>query len=119
MINKYWYVLQINLELQETFQNNPFVPFKSKKLTRTYKKTYDKNCKVLKTHVENRKGKCEPCNHYVATRSLTLVHFEVTKHNFYKLYFTSTTVKVNSLFSSWNVHYTKPNMLEKQKQLLT
>ena len=38
IINKYWNVIQINLELQETFQNNPFVSFKrNKKLTRNYR----------------------------------------------------------------------------------
>ena len=31
IINKYWNVLQTNPELQETFQNNPFVAFKRNK----------------------------------------------------------------------------------------
>ena len=30
-IDKHWDVLQINPELQETFQNNPFVAFKRNK----------------------------------------------------------------------------------------
>ena len=31
VINKYWNVLQINPELRETFENNPFVAFKGNK----------------------------------------------------------------------------------------
>lgn len=31
VISKYWNVLQINPELQETFQSNPFVAFKRNK----------------------------------------------------------------------------------------
>ena len=34
IINKYWIVLQINLELRETFQNNPLVAFKINKKLR-------------------------------------------------------------------------------------
>ena len=62
-INKYQSVLQINLELQETFQNNPFVAFKrNKNLPEITGRHTIKNREVFQTHLENRKGKCEPCN---------------------------------------------------------
>ena len=44
IINKHWNVLQINPDLQKTFQNNPFVAFK-RKLTRNYRRSYDQKWK--------------------------------------------------------------------------
>ena len=38
-------------------------------------------------------------HHYVAIRSLTLLHFKVTKHSKYKPYFTNSIVKSNSSFT--------------------
>ena len=40
IMNKHWNVLQINPELRETFQNNPFVALK-KKITKNYRRSYD------------------------------------------------------------------------------
>ena len=62
IINKYWNVLQINLELQETFQNNPSVAFKrNRNLQEIIGGHTIKNGKVFKAHSKNRNGKCEPC----------------------------------------------------------
>ena len=53
----------MNLELQETFQNYPFVAFKrNKNLQEIIGGRTIKNGKVLKTNLENKKGKCDPCN---------------------------------------------------------
>ena len=45
---------------------------------------------MIKTHPENRKGKCEPCNtskpSLCCKQVIDIVHFEVTKHN-YTAYF--------------------------------
>ena len=63
VINKYWNVLQINPELRETFENNPFVAFKgNKNLQEFIGGDTIKNGKVFKTCLENRKLKGEPCN---------------------------------------------------------
>lgn len=62
-ISKYWRVLQVNLELRETLQNNPFVAFKRSRTLQQIKRDHRiKNGKVFKTHLENRKGRSEPCN---------------------------------------------------------
>ena len=81
------------------------------------------NRKVFKIHLENQKIEKENVNlarqinqPYAASRSLTWFHHEVTKHNNYALCFTSSTVKANSSFTSWNEHYAKSNILEKTKQ---
>ena len=58
-------------------------------------------------------------HHHVASRSLARVHFEVTKHSKYTLYFTDSTLKANSSVTKWNAHYAKSSLLEKLKQLLT
>ena len=61
IINKHWNVLQINLGLQETFQNNLFVAYKRyKKLQETIGDQTTKNGKVFKAHSKSREGKCEP-----------------------------------------------------------
>ena len=63
VINKYWNVLQINPELQETFESNLFVAFKSNKnLQEFIGGDTIKNGKVFKTRLENRKLKGEACN---------------------------------------------------------
>ena len=64
IINKYWNVLQINPELRETFQNNPSVAFRKNKNLQEIigGHTIKNGGKGLKTHLENRKGKCKPCN---------------------------------------------------------
>ena len=63
IINKYCNVLQINPKLREAFQNNPFVVFKRNKiLHEIIGGRIIKNGNVFKTHLENKKEKCEPCN---------------------------------------------------------
>ena len=64
VINKHWSILlQINLELQETFENNPFVALKRNKNLQEVIGNYTiKSWKVYKAHSKNRKGECEPCN---------------------------------------------------------
>ena len=90
IINKHWNVLQINLGLEEIFQNNPFVTYKrNKNLQEIIGGHTIKNGKVFKVHSKSTEGKCEPYHHYVASRLLTLVHFKVTKHSNYTLYFTN------------------------------
>ena len=62
-MSKHWNVLQINSELQETFQNNPFVAYERKKnLQEIIGGHTIKNGKVFKVHSKSREGKCEPCN---------------------------------------------------------
>ena len=62
-INKYWNVLQINPKLLEAFHSFPVVVFKrNKNLQEIIGGHMIKNGKIFKTHLENRKGKCEPCN---------------------------------------------------------
>ena len=51
--------------------------------------------------------------HYGASRSLTLVHSEITKHNNYTLYFTNSTVKSNSLHTQWNGAISKTKYVAK------
>ena len=89
IINKHWNILQINPELQGTFQNNPFVAFKrNKNLQEIIGGHTIKNGKVHKAHSKNRKGKCEPCN--TSKPSLySKIHSEVTKHSNYTPYFTN------------------------------
>ena len=54
----YYNVLQINLKLQETFQNNLFVAFKrNKNLQEIIGSHTIKNENVFKTHFKNRNGK--------------------------------------------------------------
>ena len=83
--------------------DSPFVVFKkNKNLQAIIRDDTIKNGKVLKTHLENRKWKCEPCStkhHYVPSRPLTLVYSKVAKHSSYTLYFKSSTVKANSSFT--------------------
>ena len=63
IINKHWNVLQINPELQKTFQYNPFVVFKrNKNLQEIIGGHTIKDGKAYKAHSKNRKGKCEPSN---------------------------------------------------------
>ena len=91
IIYRYWKVFQINPELQITFQNNSFVAFKKNWNLQEIIGHTIKNGKVFKIHSENRKEKCERLtHHYVASTSLKLVHYEVTKHSNYTLYFTSS-----------------------------
>ena len=89
IINKHWNVLQMNPELQETFQNNPFAAFKRNKNSQEIIGGHTiKNGKVCKAHSKNRKGKCEPCN--TSKPSLySKIHSEVTKHSNYTPYFTN------------------------------
>ena len=54
-----------------------------------------KNGKVFKIYSEHKKGNTNTPSHYVAIRSLTLVHFEITKHSTFTLYFTNSTIKAN------------------------
>ena len=54
-----------------------------------------KNGKVFKIHSEHKKGNTNTPSHYVAIKSLTLVHFEITKHSSFTLYFTNSTIKAN------------------------
>ena len=82
--------------------DSPFVVFKKNNLQAIIRDDTIKNGKVLKTHLENRKWKCEPCStnhHYVPSRPLTLVYSKVAKHSSYTLYFKSSTVKANSSFT--------------------
>ena len=104
IINKYWNLLQINPELREIFQNNPLVTIKRKKnLQEVIVRHAIKNGKAFKPIQNTEKENVNPAtqlnHHYVASRSLTLVHFEVTKHTNYTPYFTSSTVKANSSFA--------------------
>ena len=63
VINKYWSVLQINPELREKFQKNPFVAFKRNKNLQEIKGGHTiKIAEVFKRQLENRKEKYEPCN---------------------------------------------------------
>ena len=63
IINNYWNILQINLELQETFKNNPLVALKrNKNLQEIIGGHKIKHEKAFKTHLENRNGKSEHCN---------------------------------------------------------
>ena len=62
IINKYWNALQINSELQERFQNNPFVAYKTNKNLQEITRHTINNGKVFKAQSKSREGKCEPCN---------------------------------------------------------
>ena len=73
IVNKYGNVLQINPELRGTFQKNPLVVFKRNRSLQ----------EIIGGHtIKNEKP------FYVTNKSLTLVHFEVTNHSNYTLYFT-------------------------------
>ena len=91
IIYKYWKVFQINPEWRITFQNNSFVAFKK---TETCKKLLVMRSKTEKCLKSIQKTEKENANvvthHYVACTSLKLVHYEVTKHSNYTLYFTSS-----------------------------
>lgn len=63
ILGKNWNVLQINPELQETFQNDRFVTFKrNKNLQEIVGGHTIKNGKGFKAHSKSRKEKCDPCN---------------------------------------------------------
>ena len=90
--------------MREIFQKTTLLAFKrNKNLQEIIGGHTIKNVKVFNTYLESRKEKREPCNtnrhHYVASRSLILVQSKVTKPSNYTLYFTSSTVKANSLFT--------------------
>ena len=91
--------------MRETFQNILFVAFKrNKNLEESSEGHTIKIEKVFKTDLENRKRKSEPSNiyklsNYAVSRSLTLVHSEVTKHRNYTLHFTRKTVKASLSFT--------------------
>ena len=56
IFNKHWNVLQINLELQETFQRNLFVAFKRNKILQEIIGGHTiKNGKVYKAHSKKQK----------------------------------------------------------------
>ena len=63
---------------------------------------------IKKTEKENVNLATQINNHYyVASRSLTLAHSEVTKHSNFSLYYASLTVKINSSFTKcalWKVN---------------
>ena len=62
ILDKNWNVLQINPELEETFQNYMFVAFKRNKNFQEIIGSHTiKYRKEFKTHLENRKAKYEPC----------------------------------------------------------
>ena len=53
ILSKYWNVVQVNAELREIFQNNPFVAFKSHKNLQEFIAGHTiKNGKVFKTHLD-------------------------------------------------------------------
>ena len=64
IINKHWNFLQINPEMRETVQNNPFVSFKrNKNLHEIIGSHTIKNGRVVfKAHSKSRKRNCELCN---------------------------------------------------------
>ena len=99
IINRPWNVLKKNPELRETFQSNLFVAFKTNEnLQQIIGGHMIKNGKVFKTHLENRKRKCELCNTnhcYATSRSLTLVHYEVTKQQLYTRFFSETRLLID------------------------
>ena len=60
ILSKYWNVVQVNAELREIFQNNPFVAFKSHKNLQEFIAGHTiKNGKVFKTHLD-KNGRKEP-----------------------------------------------------------
>ena len=71
IINEYWNVPQINPELQETFQNVKLK--KNKNCPRNSGGHRIKKRKEFKTHLETRKGECEPCNTNKASLCCKLV----------------------------------------------
>ena len=79
IFNKHWNVLQINLELQETFQKNLFVAFKRNKILQEIIGGHTiKNGKVYKAHSKKTEKEyvnlAAQVNHqYVTSRLLTLV----------------------------------------------
>ena len=90
IINKHWNVVQINPKLQETFQSNPFVAFKrNKNLQEIIGGHTIKNGKVFKAENEKVNPATQVNHHYVASRLLTIVHSEVTKHSNHTPYFTN------------------------------
>ena len=71
---------KLNPELQKTFQNNTFVVFKrNKNLQEIIGGPYIKP--IQKIEKENVNLATKINHHYVASRLLTLVHSEVTKHS--------------------------------------
>ena len=102
IINKHWNVFEINPELQETFQSNGFVAFKkNKNLQEIIGGHAIKNGKVFQVHSKHRKRKCETQvnHHYLACKSLTPVHSEVSNHSNHIPYFTNSIVNTNSSFT--------------------
>ena len=49
-IDKRWNALQVNAELQETFQNNPFVEYKKKKNLQEYTDVTRSKMEKFKAH---------------------------------------------------------------------
>ena len=99
IINEYLIVLKLNLDLEETFQNNPSVAFKRNKNLQEIIGDH-----TMKNPFRKRKRKivklATQINHrYVASRSFTPVHSEITKHSNYALDITSSTVKANLSFT--------------------
>ena len=83
ILDKNWNVLQINPELEETFQNYMFVAFKRNKNFQEIIGSHTiKYRKEFKTHLENRKAKYEPCN----TNKSSLHCKEVQGYETQKLY---------------------------------
>ena len=93
-IDKRWNALQVNAELQETFQNNPFVEFKRKKNLQEYTDVTRSKMEKFKAHSKNRKGKCEHCNtnkpllcckHVISTTAFRRYQTQQLYTIFYKL----------------------------------
>ena len=98
ILDKHWNVLQINPELEETYQNYMFVAFKRNKNFEEIIGSHTIKCrKEFKAHLENRKLNMSLAtlinHHYIARK------FTVMKHKNYAIYFTISTAKVNSLLS--------------------
>ena len=119
-IAKYWRVLQVNLELRETSQNNHLWHLKETKTCKKLKETIgSKMGKFLKPIWKTEKGDLSLAtqvnHHCIAQRLLTLVHSRNTKDS--KTVFHNSNSKAYSSFTLWNAHYEKSNMLEKLKKL--
>ena len=124
IISKHWNILQINPELQETFQNYLLVEFKRnkthKKLQEVTQSTMEKCLKPIeKTEKENVNLVTQVNYDYVASRSLKPVPSKVTKQSNYTPYFTNYIVKANSSFTNGMRIMQSLNMLKMLKQLLT
>ena len=114
-IEKHWNLLQINEELQQSFEQKPKLVYRRNKNLRDYiGQTTIRNNKVLKKR-DLKEGKCRPCltnTRNLCCRQMSSNQLKLNKNSKFS---TTQHAEAKTSSTSWNVENAKRSMLAKVK----